>query len=100
MPQFREANMDDVPVLAMIRAMGWGTVDYWEQRISGYLNCELYPQQALNPRIIYLAYENDEPVGLIAGHFTRRFECDGELEWIDVIPAYQRKGIASGLLKL
>jgi len=37
-------------------------------------------------------------VGLIAGHLTRRFGCDGELEWISVRPEYRGLGVASQLL--
>lgn len=39
-------------------------------------------------------------IGFIAGHLTERFNCNGELEWINVIPAYRRSGIAFELLCL
>lgn|SRR5579862_7661645 len=42
---------------------------------------------------------NDRIVGLIAGHLTRRFGCDGELEWISVRPEFRELGIASQLLR-
>lgn len=38
-------------------------------------------------------------VGLVAGHLTRRHACDGELEWINVIPERRGGGIASALLR-
>lgn len=38
-------------------------------------------------------------MGLIAGHLTRRFGCDGELEWISIRQEYRRRGIASELLR-
>ena len=38
--------------------------------------------------------------GFIAGHLTRRFSCDGELEWIDVVRERRRSGIASELLRV
>jgi GNAT superfamily N-acetyltransferase len=59
-----------------------------------------HPQQALMPRIIYVAIENETIVGFIAGHLTKRYECDGELEWIDVISKYRRNEIASELVRL
>jgi ribosomal protein S18 acetylase RimI-like enzyme len=31
-------------------------------------------------------------------HLTRRYECDGELQWINVVPAYRGQGIAADLL--
>ncbi|MGB6077420.1 MAG: GNAT family N-acetyltransferase, partial [Candidatus Acidiferrales bacterium] len=55
---------------------------------------------ALKPRVGYVAYEGDTLVGFIAGHLTRRHSCDGELEWINVIPERRGGGIASELLRL
>jgi ribosomal protein S18 acetylase RimI-like enzyme len=86
--------------LARIRAGEWETEEYWKVRISRYLDCELHPQQALIPRVIYVASEGDALVGFIAGHLTRRHGCEGELEWINVIPQRRGSGIASGLLRL
>jgi GNAT superfamily N-acetyltransferase len=98
--QYREANKSDINTIAQIRANEWGTAEYWNTRISGYMDCTHHPQQALMPRIIYLAIENETIVGFIAGHLTKRYECDGELEWIDVIREYRRNGIASELVRL
>ncbi len=33
----------------------------------------------------------------IAGHLTRRFGCDGELEWLDVVAECRRTGVAGEL---
>ena len=52
------------------------------------------------PRVAYVALEGETVVALIAGHLTRRFQCDGELEWINVVPEHRRSGIASALLRL
>ena len=97
--RYREATELDIPAMTRIRAKEWGGEEYWKQRISGYLHCELHPQQALRPRVIYIALEGDAVVGFIAGHLTRRFGCDGELEWINVIPERRGSGIASELLR-
>ncbi|HEV2618014.1 MAG TPA: GNAT family N-acetyltransferase [Candidatus Acidoferrales bacterium] len=97
---YREAESRDVPALACIRAADWGTEEYWRTRIPAYMNGELHPQQALASRAIYVACDGDSVVGFIAGHLTRRFSCDGELEWIDVIRERRRRGIASQLLCL
>ena len=35
-----------------------------------------------------------------AGHLTRRYDCEGELRWINVLPEYRGAGIASELLRL
>ncbi len=45
-----------------------------------------------------MAIKDDAIIGFIAGHLTKRFECDGELEWIDVLSQGRRKGIASELV--
>ena len=67
---------------------------------AAYLAGELHPQHALPTRAMYVAVDTDTDtvVGLIAGHLTRRYDCDGELQWIDVAPDHQQQGIASALL--
>jgi GNAT superfamily N-acetyltransferase len=52
------------------------------------------------PRVSYVAFEQGLIVGFIAGHLTRRYGCDGELEWINVSHDHRREGIASKLLLL
>lgn len=44
--------------------------------------------------------DSDRLVGFIAGHLTRRYGCDGELQWVDVISEHRRIGVASELLCL
>ena len=97
--QFRFLEKSDVPAMARVRALSWGTEDYWRTRITAYMDCELHPQHALIPRVGYVALESDSVVGLIAGHLTTRHACDGELEWIDVVPERRGSGIASELLR-
>ena len=98
--EYREAVLADVEELARIRATEWGTEPYWRDRISGYMRGELHPQHALAPRVVFVAAQGVVIVGFIAGHLTRRFGCDGELEWINVIAARQRTGVAGELLRL
>lgn len=97
---YREATGQDIPFLAKIRSTDSAEESYWNARISGYAEGTHYPQKALKERIIYVATENERIIGFIAGHLTRRYDCDGELQWIDVIESYRRKGIASKLVKL
>jgi ribosomal protein S18 acetylase RimI-like enzyme len=68
--------------------------------MARYLAREHHPQQALMPRILYVACEGDVPVGFIAGHLTRRYACEGELQWISVIREHRGSGVASELLRL
>jgi GNAT superfamily N-acetyltransferase len=97
---YREAQESDIPAMARIRAGEWETEEYWRNRIAAYLACELHPQHALKPRVSYVAYEGTSLVGFIAGHLTRRHSCDGELEWINVVPQRRGSGVAPGLLRL
>ncbi len=99
MPVCREANIADVPALARIRSLDWGDEEYWKVRISDYLACKTSPRLALKPRVIYVALEGDSLRGFIAGHLTRRYACQGELQWIDVMPERRRAGVASQLLR-
>ncbi len=96
---YREAGKGDVPAMARIRVEEWETHEYWVERISGYLEGELHPQHALAPRVAYVAVEGDSVIGFIAGHLTRRYNCEGELEWINVISEYRGRGVALELLR-
>jgi ribosomal protein S18 acetylase RimI-like enzyme len=98
--QYRLADHSDIPAMARVRAQDWGDEEYWKGRISRYMDCEEHPRHALMPRVVYVGLADDALVGLIAGHLTRRHACDGELEWISVIPERRRSGVASELLRL
>ena len=98
--QYRKANRSDIAQMARIRSSEWGSEEYWNMRISGYMKHKLHPFQALRPRILFIATEADKIVGFIAGHLTSRLGCKGELQWINVIPEYRSKGISSELLRI
>ena len=86
--------------MARIRALEWGSLEFWENRIAGYLDGTLNPQRAFAPRVCYVAVDQSAVVGFVAGHLTRRYSCDGELEWINVSPERRRSGVASELIHL
>lgn len=65
-----------------------------------YLAGEQHPQQALKPRAMWMATVGEAPIGYVAGHLTRRFNCEGELQWIYVVPDQRRNHVASELLRL
>ncbi|MGQ0539331.1 MAG: GNAT family N-acetyltransferase, partial [Gemmatimonadaceae bacterium] len=71
-----------------------------EDRMRRYLAGEHHPQQALLPRVMWIAADGESPIGYIAGHLTRRYGCDGELQWIYVVAEHRRTQVASTLLRL
>ena len=85
--------------MAEIRAGDWGTEEYWRERILQYMTGTLHPREALPGRVAFVSVDQERIIGLIAGHLTHRFGCDGELEWISVKPEYRNRGIASQLLR-
>jgi GNAT superfamily N-acetyltransferase len=94
----RPAEPADIPALAEIRAAEWETAAYWQARIGAYLAGTSHPREALPDRTVLVAEEGDRIVGFVAGHRTRRFGCDGEVEWINVRHEARRGRIASRLL--
>lgn len=95
--RYRRAALPDVPRLVELPGPGEAGGD---PRMSLYLLGEHHPQHALPPRALWLAEDCTAPVGYVAGHLTRRFECDGELQWIYVAADQRRHGVASRLLEL
>lgn len=96
---YRPATLLDVSAIAQLRSEHWGHAPDWELRIAAYLSGEHHPRHALLPRIMIVAEQDDEVVGFIAGHLTRRYHCDGELQWIGVSSSQRRQGIATELLR-
>jgi ribosomal protein S18 acetylase RimI-like enzyme len=90
----------DLGQMARIRAAEWETREYWEARLSGYLSGQLSPQKALASRAGFVALDGDSVAGFVAGHLTKRFGCDGELQWINVAQDYRGSGVGSALLRL
>jgi ribosomal protein S18 acetylase RimI-like enzyme len=98
--EFRLAEEQDLKALAAIRGADDASESYWLNRIMGYYHGTHNPQQALAPRTMIMATDNFRVIGFIAGHLTRRYDCDGELQWIDTMPEYRGRGIATHLLRL
>lgn len=97
--RYRIARQSDVPAMARLRAANLPSEEAWKLRIASYLAKEHHPRHALPPRICYVALAGDELAGYIAGHLTRRYHCDGELQWINVIPEQRGTGVAAELLR-
>lgn len=97
---YRPAEADDIPAIARIRALEWGTPGDWELRVAAYLSGLSHPRYARAPRASFVAVVNDNVVGFAAGHLTTRYDCNGELQWINVTPKSRRSGAGSELLRL
>jgi GNAT superfamily N-acetyltransferase len=96
---YRPATLRDVSAIAQIRSEHWGYAPDWELRLASYLSGEHHPRQALLPRVMIVAEQDEEIIGFIAGHLTRRYHCDGELQWINVSSSQRRQGVATQLLR-
>ena len=94
----RSVEDTDVPSMAAIRALESGSEEFWVDRISRYLSGHHSPQQALTARTAFVAVDGRDLVGFVAGHKTRRFGCDGELQWINVARQRRSLGIAGQLM--
>jgi GNAT superfamily N-acetyltransferase len=95
----REVVPSDIPAMASIRAAEWETYDYWLPRITAYLEGRQTPGHGLPERAAFVAEENGEVLGFVAGNLSTRHGCQAELQWINVAKSHRGKGIASALLK-
>lgn len=94
MIHYARADPSDVPTLAAMR----GEADPPDPRMLAYLLGEHHPRQALGPRAMWMALDGESPAGYVAGHLTRRFGCDGELQYLYVLHSHRRRRVAAGLL--
>jgi GNAT superfamily N-acetyltransferase len=95
----REATSADVAAMAACRLADAdsGPAD---ERMTAYFAGLHHPQQALLPRTGYVALAEGAVIGYIAGHLTRRYGYDGEVQYLYVAPKHRRRGVASALLRL
>jgi GNAT superfamily N-acetyltransferase len=96
---YRRALLTDVPAMAGLPRPGEAGGDPPDRMLS-YLAGESHPRQALPPRAMWLAESSGAPIGYAAGHLTRRFDCEGELQWIYVALEHRRSRIGTELLRL
>ncbi len=99
--RYRIATQADVDAMGRIRTEGGWEEGAPAERMGLYLAGKHHPQHALPPRTIYVAEDEAGAamLGFVAGHLTTRYSCDGELQWIYVLPDQRGSGIASGLLR-
>lgn len=92
------ATLNDLPALCRLRAEYQGHLLEWEPRIAAYIIGQLTPAFGLEPRAIFVAVDDNEVIGFIAGHLTRRFHCQGEIYWLNVQADRRGHRIADQLL--
>jgi GNAT superfamily N-acetyltransferase len=97
--EYRKVEVSDIPALSRLRRTGEAG-GASEERMAGYLAGTHHPQEALQAREMWLASEDGSLIGYVAGHLTRRFECDGELQWIYVVPPARGTPVAQELLRI
>ena len=95
---FRTATVADVPAMEASRETD-PEVGPADHRMAAYIAGIHHPQQALPPRVVYVALQGSTVVGYIAGHLTRRYSCEGEVQYLFVSTPYRRGSIASALLE-
>jgi GNAT superfamily N-acetyltransferase len=94
---YREATAADVPAMVECRRSDPDAGEA-DPRMAAYLEGNHHPGQALAPRVAYVALDGGV-TGYIAGHLTRRFKCDGELQYLYVTPGFRHAGVASELVR-
>ncbi len=97
---YREATPDDATAMGVARETGQWSGGAGAATMARYLAGEHHPQHAQPQRVAFVAEAAGIVVGFVAGHLTHRFACDGELQWIFVLPEYRRHGVADELFHL
>lgn len=95
----RAATPADVPEMGRIRDLGAWAGGASAERMALYLAGRHHPRHAREPRVVFVAEEGASLVGYVAGHLTTRFGCDGELQWLFVLPEHRGGEAAPRLLR-
>ena len=102
-----EATISDVPDIVDVTLLSFEdafkkpfylTREDAIHRWTAYIRKEHHPQKAKDPRIIYKAIANGIIVGFIAGHLSERFDLEGELQSIYILPEHQGNGLGTQLV--
>ena len=84
--------------MAAIRAPERGAETFWTDRFQSLPDRAARPQQALPARTAFVAVGGGDLVGFVAGHKTRRFGCEGELQGINGVKEKCSLGVADRLM--
>lgn len=110
--QIREAVDSDLDAIARVQARTMVACEHYgsaheeeseyrrlHPRIAGYFAGTYHPGCSLPERTMWVAAHDGQVVGFIAGHRSTRMGCDAELQWMFVLPQWQRKGVGASLLQ-
>ena len=110
--QIRDAVDSDLDAIARVQARTMVASDYYgnavdEQseyqrihpRVVGYSAGTYSPSHSLAERTLLVAAHDAQIIGIAAGHRSTRMGCTGELQWMFVLPRWQRRGIGARLLR-
>ena len=110
--QIRDAVDSDLDAIARVQAGTMVASDYYadavdeeseyqriHSRVVGYFAGTHNPSYSLPERTVLVATHDDQIIGLAAGHRSMRMGCTGELQWMFVLPRWQRQGIGADLLR-
>lgn len=95
----RQATAHDVAAMARLREASAWSGGASEATMRRYLAGEHHPQQALAPRVAFVAESAGALVGYVAGHLTERFRCAAELQWLLVHPVHRGGDVAARLVR-
>ena len=109
--QIRNAVDSNLAAIARVQARTMVASDFYQTaldeeaeyqrlcpRINGYFAGTYNPSYALAERTVLVAVQEEQIVGFVAGHLSTRMGCTAELQWMFVLPRWQRQGIGARLL--
>ena len=111
--QVRQALETDLDPVARVQARTMVASDYYEASVDfesehqrlrplvvGYFRGTYHPACSLPARSVIVAEHLDRIIGFVAGHVSTRMGCEAELQWMFVLPRWQRQGVGAQLLRL
>ena len=108
----RPASKSDLEAITLVQARTMVAAAHYQEsvdeeleyrclhpRLSGYFAGIHSPQHALPERSVFVAEHDGQIIGFIAGHRSTRRGCNAELQWMFVLPKWQRQGVGGCLLQ-